>query len=152
MPSLYFNRESDDNQMECNDRSGYVCDYWCWTCTQMRNLALHDSVHNGRTHNCWLRGFGRLPSLNEFATDHEHKRPACLMFNHYRKTYLDLVGDRFSVYHIVAERDRCDISASAMSTTTSKRPPSIHKREAGGGGGWGKRTYTHLHKKCFYFR
>ena len=31
------------------------------------------------------------------------------------KTYLDLVGDRFSVYHIVAERDRCDISSSAMS-------------------------------------
>ena len=69
--------------------------------------------------NCWLRGFGRLPSLNEFATDHEHKRPACLMFKHYPKTYLDLVGDRFSVYRIVAEtivNDFCprlfDISAS----------------------------------------
>ena len=35
------------------------------------------------------------------------------------KTYLDLVGDRFSVYHIVAERDRCDISASAMSTISA---------------------------------
>jgi hypothetical protein len=35
------------------------------------------------------------------------------------KTYLDLVGDRFSVYHIVAERDRCDISASTMSTISA---------------------------------
>ena len=35
------------------------------------------------------------------------------------KTYLDLVGDRFSVYHIVPETDRCDISANAMSTISA---------------------------------